>query len=87
MTSRHRRTLAQIFETPTRKDRRFSSVETLMASLGGMKRERAGSRVAFVLGGRVLVLHRPHHPKLMRPGAIEDLRDFLIARGITPGRV
>lgn len=87
MTGRHRRTLAAIFAVPTRSDLRFRAVEALMGSLGAKKKERAGSRVAFVLEGRVLVLHRPHKPKVMRPGAVRDLRDYLIAAGITPDTV
>lgn len=55
-----------------------------MEALGAAKRERAGSRVAFILNGRVLLLHRPHQPKVMRPGAVDDLRDFLNAQGIVP---
>ena len=84
MTSRQRRTLAAIFERPTRSDLRFRSVEALMAALGAEQRERKGSRVAFILRRRVLILHRPHRPKIMRPGAVSDLRDFLTSLEITP---
>ena len=87
MTSRQRRTLAAIFERPTRKDLRFRSVEALMAALGAKQRERAGSRVAFILRRRVLILPRPHQPKVMRPGAVADLRDFLTSLEITPDSV
>ena len=84
MTSKHRATLAAIFERPTRRDLRFAAVEALMPALGAQKKEREGSRVAFVLRGRVMLLHRPHHPKIMRPGAVDDLRDFLSSCGLTP---
>jgi hypothetical protein len=40
--------------------------------------------VAFILHGGVLLLHRPHSPVVLRPGAVEDLRDFLASKGITP---
>jgi hypothetical protein len=76
--------LAAIFERPTRNDLRFAAVEALLLAMGAKKREREGSRVAFVLDGRVLLLHRPHKPKVMRPGAVDDLRDFLAGRGVTP---
>ena len=55
-----------------------------MAALGAEQRERKGSRVAFILRRRVLILHRPHRPKIMRPGAVSDLRDFLTSLEITP---
>jgi hypothetical protein len=84
VTSKHRRTLAGIFERPTRKDLRFAAVEALLLALGAKKKERAGSRVAFILHGGVLLLHRPHSPVVLRPGAVEDLRDFLASKGITP---
>jgi hypothetical protein len=84
VTGRHRRTLAAIFERPTRQDLRFAAVEALLLALGGKKKERAGSRVAFILGGGVLLLHRPHSPQVMRPGAVADLRDFLASKGVTP---
>jgi len=55
-----------------------------MKSLGSDVTERAGSRVAFTLDRRTIVLHRPHPGKEVRPYAVEDLRDFLVEAGVTP---
>jgi hypothetical protein len=84
MKSRQRRTLASIFERPTRSDVRWSELASLMRALGADEHESAGSRVRFVLDGAILSLHRPHpRPELPRY-VVEDARDFLIGRGIEP---
>ena len=84
MNKRQRRTLARIFERPTRSDVRWDELASLLRALGAEEHEGAGSRVHFVLDGSILSLHRPH-PKLeLRKYAVEDVRDFLAAHGIKP---
>lgn len=84
MNKRQRRTLARIFERPTRSDVRWDELASLLRALGAEEHQGAGSRVRFVLDGSILSLHRPH-PKLdLRKYAVEDVRDFLAARGIEP---
>jgi len=47
-----------------------------MRALGADEIERSGSRVRFVLNGRVLNLHRPHPKPGLKKYAVEDVRDF-----------
>ena len=84
MSAKHRRTFAALFEDPVRVNILWNDIVTLMKSLGADVTERAGSRVAFTLDGRTIVLHRPHPGKEVRPYAVEDLRDFLVEAGVTP---
>jgi hypothetical protein len=84
MSQRQRRTLARIFERPTRSDVRWSEPASLMRALGAEEHAGAGSRVRFVLAGSILSLHRPHPKPELRKYAVEDVRDFLAARGIEP---
>jgi hypothetical protein len=84
MNKRQRRTLARIFERPTRSDVRWDELASLLRALGAEDHEGAGSRVRFVLDGSILSLHRPHPKPELRKYAVEDVRDFLMARGIEP---
>jgi hypothetical protein len=84
MNKKQRRTLDRIFERPTRSDIRWDELASLLRALGGEEYEGAGSRVRFVLAGSILSLHRPHPKPELRKYAIEDVRDFLTARGIGP---
>ena len=84
MNKRQRRTLARIFERPTRSDVRWDELTSLLRALGAEEHEGAGSRVRFVLDGSILSLHRPHPKPELRKYAVEDVRGFLAARGIEP---
>jgi len=84
MNRRQRRTLARIFERPTRSDVRWDELASLLRALGAQQHPGAGSRVRFVFDGSILSLHRPHPKPELRKYAVEDVRDFLAARGIVP---
>ena len=84
MNKRQRRTLVRIFERPTRSDVRWDELASLLRAVGAEEHEGAGSRVRFVLAGSILSLHRPHPKPELRKYAVEDVRDFLAARGIEP---
>jgi len=84
MNQRQRRTLARIFEQPTRADVRWDELASLMRALGAEEHQGARSRVRFVLDGSILSLHRPHPKPELRKYAVENVRDFLAARGIEP---
>ena len=81
---RHGKTLAAIFERPTRADIRWNEAIALMGALGGEISQGRRSRVRFFLNGRRAVFHRPHPRPEMVKGAIESLRDYLIEAGIQP---
>jgi hypothetical protein len=84
MNKRQRRTLARIFERPTRADVRWDELASLLRALGAEEHQGAGSRVRFVLDGSILSLHRRHPKPELGKYAVEDVRDFLAARGIGP---
>lgn len=82
--SKHERTLAVIFASPTRANIEWRAIEALMVSLGAQRLERAGSRVAFALNGVVAVFHRPHPRKEAGKATVEGVRAFLETAGIHP---
>ena len=84
MNARQRRTLKRIFERPTRADVRWDALASLLEALGAERKEGSGSRVAFVLEGRVLSLHRPHPRPELKRYAVEDVREFLSLAGLAP---
>ena len=84
LSRKHTRTLAAVFEKPTRGDVEWSAVLALVRKLGATVNEkRAGSRVAFALGGRMadvpsaFVIHKPHPESELSKGSLESLRDLL----------
>ncbi len=80
----HRRTIARIYQEPTRSDLPFRAIELLVVALGGEVVERSGSRVAFVVGGSIAHFHRPHPKPAARPAAVRQMREFLRGLGVEP---
>ena len=83
MNKRHQRTLNSIFAQTISGNIKWRNVEALLKNLGATLSERAGSRVAVSLEGRVAYFHRPHPSPNMDKGAVRDLRKFLQSVGIT----
>lgn len=81
---RHRKTLHEVFERPTRANIRWNAVIGLLHALGAEISEGRGSRVRILLNGRRAVFHRPHPRPDMVKGAVEALRDLLAEAGIGP---
>lgn len=84
MNARHRRTLAAVFETPTRSDLRWLEIESLFTALGAEVSEGAGSRVRVALNGVRQVFHRPHPKPTTGRATVRDVRDFLGRAGVEP---
>jgi hypothetical protein len=84
MNTRHQRTLAAVFATPTRANIEWASIEALFVAMGAEVEERAGSRVAVKLGEAVQVFHRPHPGKEAKKPTVRSVRDFLITLGVKP---
>ena len=82
MRRKHRRTLAAIFESPTRSGIRWEDIESLLLALGAELEERAGSRVTFHLGGSVGHFHRPHPQPDVTKVTVGSIRRFLGKAGI-----
>ena len=83
MNRRHRKTLEAIFSTPLPNDLKWKAVESLILALGGQVLRMKGSVVAFLLGGRRGVFHRPHPSPEARRGQLRRIRRFLEHAGIT----
>ena len=82
MNRRHKRTLEKISEIPERSDISWTSIESLIKSVGGEVSEGRGSRVRIVLNDIKAVFHRPHPHKEANKGTIKSVRRFLIEAGI-----
>jgi len=84
MNSKHRKALQAVFALPTVKGMVWQDLEALLIALGAEVLEGDGSRVKFVLNGRVIRFHRPHKPKTARAYQVELAREFLESMGIKP---
>ena len=84
MNKRQRKTLADIYEKPTRCDVSWRAVESLFRAIGADIFEGKGSRVSVVLDKRVLDIHKPHPSSLINKYAVEKIRDFLAMIGVKP---
>jgi hypothetical protein len=84
MNNRHQRTLDAVFATPARANIEWSAIEALLVALGGVVKERAGSRIGVTLNGVDAVFHRPHPAKEAPKPIVRSVRDFLILAGVTP---
>ncbi|MFP4501185.1 MAG: type II toxin-antitoxin system HicA family toxin [Candidatus Hydrogenedentota bacterium] len=84
MNAKQRKTLAAVFERPTRADVRWGDVESLFAVLGAEISEGAGSRVRVKLHGKYAGFHRPHPGRIAGKAAVESVRLFLKRAGVTP---
>ncbi|MDR2892946.1 MAG: type II toxin-antitoxin system HicA family toxin [Deltaproteobacteria bacterium] len=82
MNSKHLKTLQTVYALPTIKDLDWKDLETLFTALGAEIIEGDGSRVKFVLNGKVIRFHRPHKPKTARAYQIELAREFFESMGI-----
>ena len=84
MNTRHRKTLAQVFETPTRSGIVWTDIEALLIAAGAEISEGSGSRVRVALNEVRAVFHRPHPEKETDRGAVVSVRRFLETAGVTP---
>ena len=85
LSRKRARTLAAVFEKPTRGDLDWPAVLVLVRTLGAtVDEKRVGSRVAFALEGRVFVIHKPHPKSVLSKGSLEALREFLRLCKTTP---
>jgi hypothetical protein len=83
MNSRHRKTLAALFEEPVPATLEWRRIEALFLALGAEMAEGGGSRVAFVLNGRRADFHRPHPGKEAKRYQVRAAREFLESSGVT----
>lgn len=84
LSSRHARTLREVFERPTRSDIPWRSIEALIVALGGEVEQGRGSRRRFAVRGLRATFHEPHPERVTDKGAVDDIREFLERAGIEP---
>lgn len=84
LRGKHRKTLAAVFETPTRADVEWADIERLLTALGAEVSQGSGSRIRIHLHGVRAVFHRPHPRKETDKGALKSMRRFLRAAGVDP---
>ncbi|HQH00658.1 MAG TPA: type II toxin-antitoxin system HicA family toxin, partial [Smithellaceae bacterium] len=84
VNKKQRKTLADIYEKPTRCDVSWRAVESLFKAIGADIFEGRGSRVSVVFDQRVLDIHKPHPSGEMKKYAVEKIRDFLAVIGVKP---
>lgn len=84
MNQKQRRTLAALFEDPTRANIAWNDVESLLVGLGATITEGRGSRVRVELNGVKTVLHEPHPQRELGKAMVRSIRDFLVEAEVSP---
>ena len=84
MNSKHRKTLEDIFKSPTPSNIEWSAIEALLKALGAEISEGNGSRIRIKLKDVRAVFHRPHPQKETDKGALNSMKRFLLNAGIRP---
>jgi hypothetical protein len=79
---KHQKTLEAIFSVPTQASINFADIEKLLAALGAVVTEGAGSRLSFTIGAHKLFVHRPHPAKEAKKYQVEAIREFLRLVGV-----
>jgi HicA toxin of bacterial toxin-antitoxin, len=84
MHRKHQRTLELIFSRPVSGSVKWREIEALLVALGADVSEREGSRVGVKLFDDRRVFHRPHPTPDTDKAAVENIRKWLEANGVTP---
>ena len=85
LSNKHRKTLLDIWKVPPLANLKWTRVESLIRAVGGKIEQGNGSRVRFVIDGRVGRFHTPHKNGINTDkGAVSSLRKYLTDCSITP---
>jgi hypothetical protein len=84
MTSKHEKTLKDLFSTPVRAGIAWNDIESMLSFYGAAISEGSGSRVRIQLNGVRAVFHRPHPQRETDKGAVVSMRRFLENAGVKP---
>ncbi|WP_312283949.1 type II toxin-antitoxin system HicA family toxin [Candidatus Igneacidithiobacillus taiwanensis] len=85
MNSKHRKTLEQIFASPTpHLSIKWQDIERLLIACGAQVLEADGSAIRIILGGRRAFLHRPHPQKEAKAYQVKAVKELLESAGIKP---
>ncbi len=82
ISNKHKKTLAAVFEEPTRANINWNDILALFKALGAEVSEGRGSRIRVALKGIRATFHRPHPEKETDKGTIKSVRRFLLEAGI-----
>jgi hypothetical protein len=77
MNSKHRKTLAMVFDDPVNGNIDWVRIEALLVALGCRVIEGPGSAVTFEHLGRRANFHRPHPGKEALRYRVKAVREFL----------
>ena len=84
MTGRHRKTLAAIFDEPTRSNIHWGDAVSALKSYGVAVEPGGGSRFRLAFNGRKMIVHRPHPGSEMPKLLAERVRRFCEQAGLWP---
>lgn len=85
LSNKHRKTLLDIWKVPPLTNLKWTWVESLIRAVGGKIEQGNGSRVRFVIDGRVGRFHTPHKNGINTDkGAVSSLRKYLTDCDIAP---
>jgi hypothetical protein len=85
LSSKHLKTRERLFAVPTLSNIKFGDIEGLIKARDGEVRRGDGSRVSFELyGGARAYLHRPHPGNQAKRYQVEQVREWLRGKGVTP---
>ncbi|MBT7153370.1 MAG: type II toxin-antitoxin system HicA family toxin [Deltaproteobacteria bacterium] len=84
LSSKHKRTLKEIFDDPVRSDITWTRIESMLVGLDAEISEGRGSRIRVALNGIRMVFHRPHPKKETDKGAVKSIQRFLKTAGVQP---
>lgn len=76
LSSKHRKTLADVLTTPPKSGIKWDDVVSLINTLGGKIKNGNGSRRKFILMSSVYQTHQPHPGNVMNKGAVSGLREW-----------
>ena len=84
MHRKHQKILQLVFARPASGGIKWRDIEALLVALGADITEREGSRVGVRLFDDRRVFHRPHPSPDTDKAAVENIRKWLEANGVTP---
>ena len=85
LSNKHRKTLLDIWKVPPLANLKWTRVEALIQAAGGRIEQGSGSRVRFIIDGRVGRFHKPHRNGVNTDkGAVSSLKKYLSDCDITP---
>ena len=84
MHRKHQKILQLVFARPASGGIKWRDIEALLVALGADVTEREGSRVGVKLFDDRRVFHRPHPSPDTDKAAVENIRKWLEANGVTP---